>query len=454
MESENGKLFGIGLSKTGTSSLAQALQILGFRTKDYPGISRYAAGDLSSVDMDVVHAHEALTDTPIPSFYRELDRRFPGSKFILTVRDRAGWLKSCMKQFNERFAALQNDAHKQLFIDLYGTDVFDERLFANGYEKFVAGVLQYFRDRPADLLILDIAAGDGWEKLCAFLGRPQPDVPFPKANVTQIRWMRIEDLVALAERAGRELMERRVGSDDAPAATAGAMASRKAKRLLDRVAALATGSDPTEAACRAALKIVVSGLRSLGPNVPFLSPTETPPDFTERRDWNHLWLVDPLDGRDSYAAGGTDFTVNVALIEDGRPIYGVVHAPALGLTYFGRVGRGANKKLAGVDAAPLLPVVDRSMRQGELPVRPAHDGRTPGERAGSTSSAALAICRAAESGHLAGSCTPSQPEWKCGAAHAVLAATGAFLIGEADSGAEPRYNSPDLFVPSLSIHAA
>jgi 3'(2'), 5'-bisphosphate nucleotidase len=359
-----------------------------------------------------------------------------------------------MKQFNERFAALQNDAHKQLFIDLYGTDVFDERLFANGYEKFVAGVLQYFRDRPADLLILDIAAGDGWEKLCAFLGRPQPDVPFPKANVTQIRWMRIEDLVALAERAGRELMERRVGSDDAPAATAGAMASKKAKRLLDRVAALATGSDPTEAACRAALKIVVSGLRSLGPNVPFLSPTETSPDFTERRDWNHLWLVDPLDGRDSYAAGGTDFTVNVALIEDGRPIYGVVHAPALGLTYFGRVGRGANKKLAGVDAAPLLPVVDRPMRQGELPVRPAHDGRTPGERASSTSSAALAICRAAESGHLAGTCTPSQPEWKCGAAHAVLAATSAFLIGEADSGAEPRYNSPDLFVPSLSIHAA
>jgi hypothetical protein len=75
MQSENGKIFGIGLSKTGTSSLAQALQILGFRTKDYPGISRYTAGDLSSVDMDVVLAHEALTDTPIPSFYRELDRR-------------------------------------------------------------------------------------------------------------------------------------------------------------------------------------------------------------------------------------------------------------------------------------------------------------------------------------------------------------------------------------------
>lgn len=80
------KIFGIGLSKTGTTSLAHALEILGYRTKDYPGLSRYRAGDLSSVDLAVVDAYDALTDTPIPSFYRELDQRYPGAKFILTVR--------------------------------------------------------------------------------------------------------------------------------------------------------------------------------------------------------------------------------------------------------------------------------------------------------------------------------------------------------------------------------
>ena len=142
------KIFGIGLSKTGTTSLANALQVLGYKTKDNMGVVKYATGDLSSVDLHVVDANDALTDTPIPSFYRELDTRYPGSKFILTVRDSEGWLKSCKKQFTQRFAEVQTDAHKRLFIDLYGTDVFDDRRFASGYKMFVDGVREHFKDRP------------------------------------------------------------------------------------------------------------------------------------------------------------------------------------------------------------------------------------------------------------------------------------------------------------------
>jgi hypothetical protein len=135
--------------------------MLGYRTKDNMGVVKFAAGDLSCIDLDVVDANDAPTDTPIPSFYRGLDARCPGSKFILTVRDREGWLKSCKKQFTQRFAEIQTDAHKRLFMDLYGTDVFDDRRFASGYERFVDGAREYFKDRQRDLLIIDIVAGEG-----------------------------------------------------------------------------------------------------------------------------------------------------------------------------------------------------------------------------------------------------------------------------------------------------
>src|SRR4030095_6669082 len=119
MADSTSKIFGIGLSKTGTTSLANALQILGYKTRDNIGVTNYVAGDLSSIDLDLVGAFDALTDTPIPSFYRELDKRFPGSKFILTVRARDEWLTSCKKQFTQRFADVQTEAHKHLFVDLY-----------------------------------------------------------------------------------------------------------------------------------------------------------------------------------------------------------------------------------------------------------------------------------------------------------------------------------------------
>ena len=126
MNSSQSKVFGIGLSKTGTTSLARALEILGYNTRDYLGVTRYSPGDLTSIDLDEVNANDAFTDTPIPSFYRELDKMYPGSKFILTVRDMDGWLKSCKKQFTQKLADKQNEANINLFMDLYGCFVFDE----------------------------------------------------------------------------------------------------------------------------------------------------------------------------------------------------------------------------------------------------------------------------------------------------------------------------------------
>lgn len=150
------------------------MKLLGLRTIDNMGATRFEPNDISVVDLDAI---DAFTDTPIPSFYRQLDEHYPGSKFILTVRDEAGWLKSCKKQFNDRHAAMREQAINDIFHDLYGTNVFDQKLFSEGYRRFVDGVKAHFADRPDDLLIMDIAGGDGWETLCPFVGREVPEVP-------------------------------------------------------------------------------------------------------------------------------------------------------------------------------------------------------------------------------------------------------------------------------------
>ncbi len=441
MSTEQPKVFGIGLSKTGTSSLAQALQRLGFGTKDCMGVTRYVAGDLSSIDMDTVHAYEALTDTPIPSFYRELDRRFPGSKFILTVRDRDGWLQSCRKQFNERFAAKQTDAHKRLFEDLYGTDVFDEQRFAAGYQRFVASATEYFNDRPQDLLIMNVAAGDGWETLCPFLGRPIPDTPFPKANVTQILWMNIDDVVAVAEAAGHELLKRYKGNVRNPAAGKMSARSLATGNLLNRALDTAFGRDATDAAAEAAHRALVAGLSKKGGGLPLLSPMTEVPAYGERKNWNHFWLVDPLDGRGAFAGGSGEFSVNIALVEDGKPIYGVVHAPALALTFYGRLGQGAFKRAAAGDALRLPTPPDETLADGK---------RTVGAADGVDGSRALSMCGLLEDSPTARSVFEPTMEWKVAAAHALLQ-LAAMAPVDCESGREPNYNSEELRVGKLCI---
>ena len=97
MSQSQAKVFGIGLSKTGTTSLYAALDRLGFRSGTYRhlralGLDAWFRGDFSG---DPLGDYDALSDLPVGAFYRQLDRRYPGSKFILTHRDRESWLASC-----------------------------------------------------------------------------------------------------------------------------------------------------------------------------------------------------------------------------------------------------------------------------------------------------------------------------------------------------------------------
>jgi 3'(2'), 5'-bisphosphate nucleotidase len=87
--------------------------------------------------------------------------------------------------------------------------------------------------------------------------------------------------------------------------------------------------------------ILVQGLRSLDSATPVVSEEGEIAPFETRRDWRRFWLVDPLDGTKEFIKRRAEFTVNVALIEDGEPVFGVVLAPALELLYWAVKGGGA-----------------------------------------------------------------------------------------------------------------
>ncbi len=98
-------------------------------------------------------------------------------------------------------------------------------------------------------------------------------------------------------------------------------------------------SPVTEADLRAH-EILVEGISGLTPEIPIISEEGRLAGFEERRGWRCWYLVDPLDGTREYSSGGSDFTVNIALVEEGSSRLGVVHVPATGETFVGADSEG------------------------------------------------------------------------------------------------------------------
>lgn len=98
---------------------------------------------------------------------------------------------------------------------------------------------------------------------------------------------------------------------------------------------------PVTLADEVAHDILVEGLRQIDPGTPVISEEAEAASFDHRRAWRRFWLVDPLDGTKEFIKRRAEFTVNVALIEDGEPVLGVVLAPALDLLYWAVKGGGA-----------------------------------------------------------------------------------------------------------------
>ncbi|MCV2223380.1 3'(2'),5'-bisphosphate nucleotidase CysQ [Pseudomonas mercuritolerans] len=98
---------------------------------------------------------------------------------------------------------------------------------------------------------------------------------------------------------------------------------------------------PVTAADLAAHHLIVAGLTALDPSIPVLSEEDADIPQSVRAGWQRWWLVDPLDGTKEFISGSEEFTVNIALIENGRVVFGVVTMPTNGRFYVGGAGFGA-----------------------------------------------------------------------------------------------------------------
>ena len=102
-------------------------------------------------------------------------------------------------------------------------------------------------------------------------------------------------------------------------------------------------SSPLTQADLASHHCIVDGLRELTPHIPVLSEESSEAEKLNRMSWETYWLIDPLDGTKEFVKKNGEFTVNIALVINQQPIFGVVYAPALGVTYWGDRSSGAFK---------------------------------------------------------------------------------------------------------------
>lgn len=191
------KVFGIGLSRTGTTSLTLALKELGLSAEHFPDdptsqseITAHLAAPGTRLELSVLESIDALTDTPVAVTFTALDQTYPNSRFIATVRDEKSWLASCENYWNRVLSKLSDRVRPETerYIRLvnrtvYGTEDFDANLFRAAYIRHQATLSYYFAERPDDVLVMNICGGDGWPPLCDFLGVNPPSKPFPHANL-------------------------------------------------------------------------------------------------------------------------------------------------------------------------------------------------------------------------------------------------------------------------------
>jgi 3'(2'), 5'-bisphosphate nucleotidase len=103
-------------------------------------------------------------------------------------------------------------------------------------------------------------------------------------------------------------------------------------------------ASPVTEADLAAHQIIKTGLQQLTPDIPILSEEEADISFQQRQQWQCFWLIDPLDGTKEFIHRTDDFTVNIALIENHQPVFGIIYAPMQAQTYYAYRGYGAYKQ--------------------------------------------------------------------------------------------------------------
>lgn len=217
------------------------------------------------------------------------------------------------------------------------------------------------------------------------------------------------------------------------------------------VARAKADATPVTLADEAADAVIVTGLRRLTPDIPVLSEESVTPETLGMVFPTRFWVVDPLDGTKEFLAGNGEYTVNIALVDNGVPLIGVVHAPALGWTYaaghgrvFRRHGQGTSETLAARPSpARPLALVSRSHRDPKTDAYLKGLGGIDERSVGSS----LKFCLiAAGEGDLYVRFGRTM-EWDTAAGHAILSAAGGSVCTL--DGQPLRYGKPGLQNPDF-----
>ena len=211
-------------------------------------------------------------------------------------------------------------------------------------------------------------------------------------------------------------------------------------------------ASPITEADRRAHEVIQAGLVALPETLPILSEEARAVPWEVRRHWKEYWLVDPLDGTKEFIQRNGQFTVNIALVSNGRPVLGVVHVPVSGVTYAGIVGAHAWRRTGAGEKQPIR-------------VSPPHDGpvrvvgsrshRGPdldgylerlGEHQMVPMGSSLKFCIVAEGNADVYPRLGPTSEWDTAAAEAVLTAAGGRVV--TSDGRGMAYNKgPELLNP-------
>lgn len=243
-------------------------------------------------------------------------------------------------------------------------------------------------------------------------------------------------VVAIANNAGRAIMEIYVSPDN-------------------KVMCKGDGSPLTQADLESN-RIICKELAGMELGWPILSEESAEVAYDNRKNWQRFWLIDPLDGTKEFVKRNGEFTVNIALIENGGPILGMVYAPALDVCYFAARGVGAfvrrgNEEMRAISVKPhvsgeILNVVSS---------RSHSDARTNSllsrlaDFQSVSMGSSLKLCLVAEgAAHFYPRLGPTM-EWDTAAAHAVVNCAGGCVCDS--EGIELQYNKPDLHNPEFFV---
>ena len=217
---------------------------------------------------------------------------------------------------------------------------------------------------------------------------------------------------------------------------------------------------PLTDADRRAHNLIVDRLSNLTPDIPLLSEESDSIDYGLRKSWQRYWLIDPLDGTKEFINRNGEFTVNIALIENGQSVAGVVHVPVTGISYFGGIGLKAWKQNSNHSDGAVKQISSRLMEENSG-VRIVASRRHLGEQLNAlvgkienhfgkatllNMGSSLKMCLLAEgSADIYPRMAPTS-EWDTAAAHGILSAAGGEIV---DLQFRPlKYNSkPELLNP-------